>query len=59
MKKKFPKTLVTGANGMVGSYVDFGITTDRQTLDITDLDAVMSAVKKYKPDVILRAWPTL
>ncbi|MEK7575033.1 MAG: NAD(P)-dependent oxidoreductase [Patescibacteria group bacterium] len=53
MKKKFPKTLITGANGMVGSYVDFGIKTDRQTLDVTNLESVMSVVKKHNPKVIL------
>ena len=53
MKSKFPRTLVTGANGMVGSYIDFGIKTDRKTLDVTDLRAVMAAVKKHKPKVIL------
>ncbi|MDO8590479.1 MAG: NAD(P)-dependent oxidoreductase [bacterium] len=51
--KAFPKTLVTGANGMVGSYVDFGIRTGRSELDVTDLAAVLSLVKKLKPKVIL------
>ncbi len=53
MPSKLPKTLVTGADGMVGSYVDFGIRTNRKTLDVTDLPAVMKAVKKHKPKVIL------
>lgn len=51
--KSFPKTLITGAGGMVGSYFDFGVKTDRQTLDVTDLNAVMAAVEKYKPKVII------
>ncbi len=38
---------------MVGSYVDFGIKTDRQTLDVTNLESVMSVVKKHNPKVIL------
>ncbi len=53
MDHRLPKTLVTGSDGMVGSYVDFGIKTDRKTLDVTDLSAVMAAVQKYKPKVIL------
>jgi dTDP-4-dehydrorhamnose reductase len=47
------KTLTTGGNGMVGSYVDFGIKTDQNTLDVTDLNSVMAAVEKYKPKVII------
>ena len=38
---------------MVGSYIDFGIKTGRKTLDVTDLNAVMTAVKKHQPRVIL------
>ncbi len=47
------KVLVTGANGMVGSYVDFGIKLDKQELDITDLNNTVSVCKKYNPKVIL------
>lgn len=49
----FGKVLVTGADGMVGSYVDFGIKTNRQSLDVTDLKATMAVVKRHKPEVIL------
>ena len=49
----FSRVLATGAGGMIGSYVDFGIRTDRDTLDILDADAVMAFVKKYKPGAIL------
>lgn len=45
--------MVTGAGGMVGSYIDFGIKTDRKTLDVTDLGQVMRAIKKYKPEIII------
>lgn len=51
--EKLPKILVTGANGMVGSYLDFGIKTDQDTLDVTDLGAVLAMVGKHKPKVIL------
>ncbi len=51
--KKFPRTLITGANGMVGSYIDFGVKTDHDTLDVTDMKAVLSAVEKHKPEVII------
>jgi len=47
------KTLVTGSNGMVGSYVDFGIRTDVDTLDISDPDVVEGAFRKYKPEIVL------
>lgn len=49
----FPKTLITGSNGMVGSYLDFGIKTNRESLDVTDLGAVMAAVKKHTPKIII------
>jgi len=38
---------------MVGTYIDFGVKTDQKTLDVTDLAAVMAAVKKHKPNVII------
>lgn len=38
---------------MVGSYVDFGIKTDRDSLDVTDLKEVLNACWKYKPKIIL------
>lgn len=55
MQKKFllEKILTTGAEGMVGSYVNFGIKTDVATLDVTDQKAVKTAFKKYKPEIIL------
>lgn len=49
----FERVLSTGANGMIGSYVDFGIRTDRTTLDILDCEAVMTFVKKHKPRAII------
>lgn len=53
METDFSRTLITGATGMVGSYVDFGIKTDRRSLDITDLKEALAVCKKYKPDVII------
>lgn len=47
------KTLITGAGGMVGSYVDFGFKTDQKDLDVTNLEQVMAIVKKYKPKAII------
>lgn len=49
----FDKVLITGAGGMVGSYVDFGMKTDRASLDITDLDAVMNVVRRCRPQAII------
>jgi dTDP-4-dehydrorhamnose reductase len=49
----FNRVLTTGANGMIGSYVDFGTRTDRAELDILDGDAVMAYVKKNSPRAIL------
>lgn len=52
-KNILSKTLTTGADGMVGSYVDFGIRTNRRSLDVTDLNEVLRMVKGYRPKVIL------
>ena len=38
---------------MVGSYVDFGVKTDRRLLDITDCDETLKVVKFYKPKTII------
>ena len=53
MKFDGDKVLITGVDGMVGSYVDFGIKTSRSTLDVTDLKAVLAACQKYKPEAII------
>lgn len=53
MENIFSKTLVTGAHGMVGAYVDFGIKTSHKILDITNIDQVRGIVKKYQPMNIL------
>ena len=49
----FNKVLITGAGGMVGSYVDFGIKMDHKSLDITDLDKVTEVVRHYRPVAII------
>ncbi len=45
--------LITGVDGMVGSYVDFGIKTNHHSLDITNLSETMAVIGKYKPEVII------
>lgn len=47
------KALVTGAGGMIGSYVDFGIKTDRRALDVTNLSEVLRVCRKEKPRLIV------
>ncbi|VTU07125.1 dTDP-4-dehydrorhamnose reductase [Actinobacillus indolicus] len=56
------KFLITGAKGQVGYCLTEQLTgkgdilaVDRDELDITDRDAVFSAVKTFKPDVIINA----
>ena len=46
MKIDLDKVLITGSNGMVGSYVDFGIKTARNDFDITNLNQVKEFLKK-------------
>jgi len=51
--------LVTGANGMVGSYVgavfsdEALVLTDLPEMDIKDKDNVFGLFKKNKPDIVL------
>ncbi|MFA5889074.1 MAG: NAD(P)-dependent oxidoreductase [Candidatus Paceibacterota bacterium] len=45
--------LTTGASGMVGSYVDFGIRLDHRALDVTDLGETLAVIKKHNPKVII------
>lgn len=47
------RLLVTGADGMVGSYVIAGVRLGRRDLDITDLRAVKKAVAAHTPTAIL------
>lgn len=53
MEKDFSRTLITGSTGMVGGYIDFGIKTDRRSLDVTDLKEAINVCKKHKPDIII------
>lgn len=46
-------TLITGASGTVGGYVDFGIKLDHRALDVTDLNETVKTVEKYMPKVII------
>lgn len=49
----FAKVLTTGASGMIGSYVDFGMRPDLGELDILDEEAVIRYVKKHQPSAII------
>lgn len=55
MKNKtvFDETLITGADGMIGSYIDFGIRTNHRLLDVTNLAEVMAVCKKHMPKLII------
>lgn len=53
MKIDLNKVLVTGGEGMVASYVDFGIKVNRNIFDITNLEQVVDFVLKNKPEIIL------
>lgn len=54
------KILLTGANGFIGRYLvprlrynSVLYPTDRDSLDITDHDAVRMAIKSFEPDVVI------
>ncbi len=46
-------TVITGGDGVVGSYIDFGMRTNRATLDVANLEQVLSFCRTHKPEVIL------
>lgn len=47
------RVLTTGANGMLGSYVDFGIRSDVADLNVLDEGATMEYITKMQPSVII------
>ncbi len=49
----FADALITGADGMVGSYIDFGTHTNHRTLDVTDLKEVLATCKRHMPKLII------
>lgn len=49
----FDKTLITGADGMIGSYIDFGIRTNHRSLDVTNLAEVLKVCNEHKPRLII------
>ena len=55
MKKNdiFDKALITGADGMIGSYIDFGIRTNHRSLDVTNLIEVLKVCNEHKPRLII------
>lgn len=53
MESILSKTLITGAGGMMGSYVDFGISMDHAVLDITDPASVAKAFDQYRPSAVV------
>lgn len=49
----FSKVLTTGAAGMIGAYVDFGMRPAKGELDVLDRDEVMRFVQMHKPSTII------
>lgn len=47
------QVLVTGGDGMVGSYFDFGTKLSRQELDVTDFKEVERIFEIHKPKVVI------
>ena len=45
--------LITGSDGMVGSYFNYGIRLGKQELDVTDVHAVLAACREHKPEAIV------
>lgn len=51
--KTLSQILTIGGDGMVGSYIDFGKKFNRAELDVTDGQAVLSAVKNHRSKTII------
>lgn len=45
--------LITGSEGMVGGYMNFGIRLTHKELDVTDLRAVTDALMTHKPRAVI------
>lgn len=53
MKINLDRVLITGSDGMAGSYIDFGIKTNRRLMDVTDFKEVQTVCRKHKPEAII------
>lgn len=49
----YSKVMTTGSRGMLGSYVDFGLATTKDTVDILDQVAVSKYVHAHQPTAII------
>lgn len=49
----FSKAVTTGASGMIGAYVDFGVRPSKGELDVLNRDDVMRFVKEHQPNAII------
>lgn len=49
----FSSVITTGASGMIGSYVDFGMRPPQSELDVLDREATMRFVMAHKPRAII------
>ena len=47
------RVLVTGAGGMIGHSIDFGVRTDHKELDILDRDTLINRVREINPQAII------
>lgn len=53
MSEGTSKILVTGATGMLGSYIDFGVRFSKSELDVRNLDEVRRVFNEIEPEVVL------
>lgn len=53
MRDIFETALTTGGNGVVASYVNFGVRLDRASLDVTDIGQVLAVCRERRPRLII------
>jgi len=52
VEKTLSDSVITGADGMLGCYFDFGFKTDKDTLDITNEKKIREVLKAKKPKYV-------
>lgn len=49
----FSRVVTTGAAGMVGAYVDFGLRPTKEELDVLDREAVLRFMTEHRPRAVI------
>jgi dTDP-4-dehydrorhamnose reductase len=53
MSEILDRTIIVGGAGALGSYADFGVRKDRESLDVSNLASVRAVFKELEPKAVL------